>query len=210
MKLSFQSPTFKEWGQPDGNDTMHSSGMKKAMCRIAVLLAGLVLLAGSAATSAQEKDNEINGKVPEYPTVCLDSELHGEKSWVKGDGLFIQVEPGNRAPGTRSPVHTHPNGGATCVIQGQMTLILEGDKDQTFYGDIWNGLVQCYPMPAPVNKHDENKMTALNTGKKVALIIDIFPVPETDNKKPMAFKPLCVLQNKDLGCYKTGSGCPEK
>lgn len=181
--------------------------MKKTLRRMPALSASLALLVGLTAANAFGNDNEINGKVPEAPTKCLVAEGAGSKSWVRGDGVYILIEPGHRAPGTRSPVHTHPHSGATCVIQGEMTLTLEGHEDQTFTGDIAKGEVNCYPMPAPVSGGDENKMSATNTGSGPALIIDIFPVPEGDDWE--SFKPMCVLQNEGLDstCYTTGSGC---
>ena len=209
MKISFQNPTLEEWGQSEGNDTMHTSGIKNQMCRMAVLLSGLVILFGSAATSAQEpENNKINGKVPKAPTKCL-VETGVEPFSYKLHRRIFKIEPGLRAPGTRSPVHVHPNSGATCVINGEMTLILQGKENKTFKGDISQGLVSCYPMPAPTNS-DINKMSAVNTGTDPAHIIDIFPVPKGVDWK--TFNAMCVIQNEglDAACYKTGAGCPIK
>jgi len=205
MKLS-----FKVWGQSYGHDTMQASYMKRAMGRIAVLLTSIFLLAGPTSASAQDDNanNIINDKVPVAPTACLEENKLMPTSLDLGEGGMLLVEPGYRAEKTRSPVHTHPFGGATCVLEGQMTLILEGKEDATFHGDISNGLVECYPMPKP-NGTDNNKMSAVNNGSESALIIDIFPVPEGET--PKEFMPMCVLQDKGLpdnpSCYKTGAGC---
>jgi hypothetical protein len=210
MKVSFKIPSFKVWGQSYGHDTMQASYMKRAMCRIAVFLTSIFLLAGPTSASAQDdnKNNEINGKVPEAPTECLLPGSPGPEYFDLGNGDMLLVEPGNRAVGTRSPVHTHPDSGATCVLRGEMTLILEGDKNKTFRGDISKGHVECYPMPAP-DDNDDNKMSAVNTGSVSALIIDIFPVPK--GIEPAKFMPMCVLQNKGLPssprCYEIGAGC---
>lgn len=205
MERIFQSPSFTEWGQSGGNGSMQTSGMKKAKCILAILLAGVVLLAGSAGARAQDGDpNEINGEVPSAPTEHLVKEDAGKMSFVSNSGNFIQIEPGHRTAGTRSPVHTHPNSGVTCVLQGEMTLILEGVSDETFYGDISQGEVNCYKMPAPDGDH-VNKMSAENTGTIPALIIDIFPVPAGQDWE--VFQPLCVIQTVDTDGYTTGAGC---
>ncbi len=137
--------------------------------------------------------------------------FRSDKDIELDDGKIILVEPGKRAIGSRSPVHTQPNSGATCVLRREMTLILEGTENQTFRGNIAMGIVKYYPMPAP-DGINEYKMSAVNTGSIPALIIDIFPVPEDTN--PMDFKPMCVLQSKGLpddpACYVTGSGCTVK
>jgi len=204
MKHSFINPTFKKSGQPDGSDTMHTGVIKKAVCRMPILLASLVFLAGSAATSAQANDNKINGEVPAAPTKCLNNERHVIMHFNNFNGEYVRIEPGIREAGTRSPVHEHPYSGSTCVLQGKMTLTLEGQQDQTFQGDLATGLVECYPMPAP-DSSDVNKMAATNTGSGNALIIDIFTVPT--GKEPEDFKPMCVLQTGNPSCYTTGSGC---
>ena len=40
------------------------------------------------------------------------------------NGMEIEVEKTTRASKTRSPVHNHPYGGVTCVLEGEMTLYL--------------------------------------------------------------------------------------
>ncbi len=120
------------------------------------------------------------------------------------NGKYVKIEPGVRAPNTRSPVHTHPYGGSTCVVQGELTLALGGEEDQTFRGNLASGVVECHPMPAP-NDSDQNKMAATNTGKNAALIINLFTVP--NGKNPKTFKPMCVLQTGNPASYTTGSDC---
>ena len=175
--------------------------MKKISPKTAVLL---VLLAVPAATSAQENDDKINGKMPAAPTECLVDADIDIMDFGNFNGEYVRIEPGVRAPNTRSPVHTHRYGGSTCVLQGELTLALEGEEDRTFRGNLASGVVECYPMPAP-NGSDQNKMAATNTGKTAALIIDIFTVP--NGRNPKTFQPMCVLQTGNPACYVTGSGC---
>lgn len=195
--------------------------------KITVLILMAVFLSGCSALqesdtlegthhsiSCPPNDNQVNCKVPPAPTECLLPGSPEAEHIEFSNGDVILVEPGVRAAGTRSPVHTHPNTGATCVLQGEMTLTLEGEEDQTFYGNLLSltsgkpGTVECYPMPAP-SMHNEHKMSATNTGTTPAYIVDLFPVPKGDDWK--TFKPLCVLQNEGLptdpACYTTGDGC---
>lgn len=170
---------------------------------ISIILTALGL---QIAPTAKANNNEINGRIPKAPTECLaESDIEIMK-FNNFNGEFVRIETGVRLPGTRSPVHTHPYGGSTCVIQGEMTLTLEGHSDQTFRGNLQTGSVQCYPMPPPQPGH-ENKMAATNTGKTPALIIDIFTVPNGAN--PKMFHPMCVLQTGNPSCYITGAGCDQ-
>ena len=71
-----------------------------------------------------------------------------------------------RAPGTRSPVHVHEHGGTTCLMQGEMTLYLEGAKPQRAVAG------ECYYMPGG------RAMSGLNAGAADAVMYDSFVIPK--------------------------------
>ena len=71
-----------------------------------------------------------------------------------------------RAPGTRSPVHVHELGGTTCLMQGEMTLYLEGAKPQRAVAG------ECYYMPGG------RAMSGLNSGTADAIMFDSFALPK--------------------------------
>lgn len=66
----------------------------------------------------------------------------------------------------RAPIHTHPVGGAACVLQGEETLYIENESP------IRVTAPGCYYMPA--NK----RMTAYNSGNIVNMTYDIFKGPK--------------------------------
>lgn len=83
-----------------------------------------------------------------------------------GLGHETQIHRTVRAPGTRAPIHFHDAGGATCVIEGEMTLYLPDTEPQrAVAGD-------CYYMPPG------EPMSGVNTGTVDAVLLDIFTVPE--------------------------------
>jgi quercetin dioxygenase-like cupin family protein len=83
-----------------------------------------------------------------------------------GLGHETQIHRTVRAPGTRAPIHFHDAGGATCVIEGEMTLYLPGAEPQrAVAGD-------CYYMPPG------KPMSGVNSGTVDAVLLDIFTVPE--------------------------------
>src|SRR5690606_38274572 len=82
------------------------------------------------------------------------------------EGRQVIVARTTRAPGTRTPLHLHEFGGTTCVLEGEMTLYLEGSTPQKAVAG------QCYYMPAA------KAMAGVNTGTTNAVMLDIFKVPE--------------------------------
>jgi quercetin dioxygenase-like cupin family protein len=71
--------------------------------------------------------------------------------------------------GTRTPIHRHDHSGVTCVLEGEMTLFLEGSAPQRAQaGD-------CYNMPAGLH------MVGANLGTVDAVMHDIFTVPKGDD-----------------------------
>lgn len=105
----------------------------------------------------------VNGAVPPgEPTAVTKSETLLD---AYDDSLEHLVFRDTRPPGTRSPIHEHPYGGTTCVLEGQMTLYLEG----------WDPQVadpgECYWMPPGL------PMAGASTGDVDAVMIDTFAVP---------------------------------
>ena len=70
-----------------------------------------------------------------------------------------------RAPGTRAPIHIHGYGGTTCVLEGEMTLLMEGGKPALAKAGT------CYYMPPGI------PMSGFNTGSVDAVMLDMFVVP---------------------------------
>ena len=71
-----------------------------------------------------------------------------------------------RAPGTRAPVHVHEQGGTTCLMQGEMTLYLEGAKPHRAVAG------ECYYMPGG------RAMSGFNSGAIDAIMFDSFVLPK--------------------------------
>lgn len=82
-----------------------------------------------------------------------------------GQGNQVIVARTTRAAGTRTPLHLHEYGGTTCVLEGEMTLYLEGSTPQKAVAG------QCYYMPAG------KAMAGVNTGTVDAVMLDTFKVP---------------------------------
>lgn len=154
-------------GMPGGSAL--NSG--KTIGKVAVL--SLLILSGCAAredspTLVQHEGH--NGiadldpsTLPMQATSALESTviLRGRD----GRGNETIVHRTIRAPGTRAPVHYHDNGGTTCVLEGEMTLYLNGEEpDRAVAGD-------CYYMPPDV------QMSGVNSGSQNAVLLDIFTVP---------------------------------
>ncbi len=81
----------------------------------------------------------------------------------QGNEVFIMRT--TRAPGTRSPIHLHDYGGTTCVLEGEMTLFMEGAAPQTVKAG------GCYYMPPG------HAMSGSNQGSGDAVMLDSFKVP---------------------------------
>lgn len=77
-----------------------------------------------------------------------------------------------RPPGTRAPIHTHPYGGSTCVIQGETTMRIEGRP-----GAVTHRAGTCFYMPpGPV-------MANFNSGTIPFITLDTFILKK--GQKPM-------------------------
>ncbi len=107
---------------------------------------------------------EINGAVPpETATYAARSVVIQESPTQSGE--ITSISRTTRLPGTRAPIHMHPYGGTTCVLEGEMTLYLEGARPARAPAG------SCYFMPPG------RAMTGVNTGAGTAVMLDIFTAP---------------------------------
>jgi len=119
-----------------------------------------------------ERSNKINGQeLPMTPSKSMFETrlLTVDQLDAKGKptGMVLVSSRTVRQEGTRSPIHVHPFGGQTCVISGEMTLYLEGEKVNKVAGP-----GECYWMPAG------RRMSGVNTSKSATIMIDTFVVPK--------------------------------
>ena len=115
--------------------------------------------------SGHDHVTELNGEVPPgEATFAKDQETVLDASDGRGHESIVHRTV--RAPGTRAPIHIHGYGGTTCVIEGEMTLLMEGAEPNTVPAG------GCYYMPPDVH------MSGFNTGDVDAVMLDIFVVPE--------------------------------
>jgi len=121
-----------------------------------------------AAHSQVEHVTEIDGR-----------ELPGEATYAKAQSTMIESSDGEghttvvhrtvRAPGTRAPIHTHDHAGSTCVLEGEMTLLLEGSEPAVAPAGT------CYYMPPG------KLMSGYNSGTTDAVMLDSFVVPDGED-----------------------------
>ena len=110
----------------------------------------------------------INGSVPPLTaTSAMKSEVANDRFLQVGDGyarrtLIIKT---TRAPGTRAPIHEHEFSGTTTVVQGEMTLFMDGHEPMRAVAG------NSYFMPPG------HKMTGVNTGDQVAVMYDSYVLP---------------------------------
>lgn len=107
----------------------------------------------------------VNGEMP--PGVATFAKAQSDA--IRADdahGHIVLTHLTVRAPGTRSPVHVHEQGGTTCLMQGEMTLYLEGAKPHRAVAG------ECYYMPGG------RAMSGLNSGTGDATMFDSFALPE--------------------------------
>jgi len=86
---------------------------------------------------------------------------------VKQNGRVTTVFLATREPGTRTAIHSHDDAGVTCIVQGEMTLYMEG------VSPIRKQAGDCYYMPSGV------RMIGVNSGKFVAKFYDFFNYKDT-------------------------------
>ena len=85
---------------------------------------------------------------------------------IKQNGRLTLVLFSDREPGTRTAIHMHDDAGVTCIVQGEMTLYMEG------VSPIRKQAGDCYYMPSGV------RMIGVNSGKVVAKFYDFFNFKE--------------------------------
>lgn len=119
----------------------------------------LLLFIQSSVNAATLEDLIKQGAIPPLPKRTLAKILINR---TEDNGRVTAVLFSERAPMTRSAIHAHDHGGVTCLIQGEMTLFVEG-RDP-----IVREAGECYYMPPGVH------MTGVNTGKEVAKFFDYF------------------------------------
>jgi quercetin dioxygenase-like cupin family protein len=106
----------------------------------------------------------INGKeLPSNATIVINSETLIDTKDESGHQIFVFKD--TRSPDTRAPIHIHPYGGFTCVLEGEMTLYMEGSDPSTVTKE------GCYYMPA------NTIMSGINSGDTDAIMLDSFEVP---------------------------------
>lgn len=141
---------------------------------IAILLATLASV-GTAQTQLPNPNvpppsNLINNKpVPGKPTLAMDQTEVLRVAKANGSAYTLITHLTIRARGTRAPIHIHPYGGQTCVVQGEMTLYMDGVEPARKQAG------ECYWMPAGP------RMSGVNTGKGDAVMFDTFLVPTEDD-----------------------------
>ena len=81
---------------------------------------------------------------------------------AKQNGRVTLVLFSDREPGTRTAIHMHDDAGVTCIVQGEMSLYMEG------VSPIRKQAGDCYYMPSGV------RMIGVNSGKTVAKFYDFF------------------------------------
>lgn len=131
------------------------------------LLANLLLVGAPALAHEHGEaaaDSRINGSVPPGRISRSSGETQLSRG-LDGKGNEMLVMRTTRAPGTRTPVHEHEHGGTTCVLEGEMTLFLQGSAPSRAVAGT------CYYMPAG------HHMVGANTGNVDAVMLDTFLVP---------------------------------
>lgn len=88
---------------------------------------------------------------------------------AEGSRFKYQVEKTTRLPNTRAVIHTHDYTGVTCLMAGEMTLLLD------LVDPITVRAPNCYWMPA------YRYMSGMNTGDETALMFDMFILPIDDS-----------------------------
>jgi len=151
--------------------------IQRGLSRTAISLALIVALAacGNDDASNGGSDNDhgdhtfsdvttINGAAPPG-NVSKTMESSPMISSFDTFGNEIHVVRSVRPFGTRSPIHVHAHGGITCVVEGEMTLYMEGAEPQRAPAG------ECYYMPP------NTPMSGVNTGRTDVVMHDIFMIP---------------------------------
>ncbi|MFN8125090.1 MAG: hypothetical protein U0R64_01060 [Candidatus Nanopelagicales bacterium] len=123
---------------------------------------------GASPSHSHITASTVNGMVPPgRPAKVIKSVLVSDTD--NGDGTHTVVFRDSRAAGTRTPIHTHPYSGKTCLLKGQMTLYLEGADPSTARKG------ECYDMPSGL------VMSGSNQGRRTAVFTDTFTIPQGES-----------------------------
>ena len=138
--------------------------MKKILTCIFTLL---VPLCGYTESAVQPSElvTELNGSVPPEKIARSLKQVRLLRS-PDGKGNQVIVEQTTRAAKTRTPIHMHDHGGITCVIEGEMTLYMEGVEPKRAQAG------ECYYMP------EGRMMAGVNSGSLPAVMHDTFILPK--------------------------------
>jgi quercetin dioxygenase-like cupin family protein len=109
----------------------------------------------------------INGVIPPLVAASSKSVVVNDHLLETGDGYTRRalVIKTYRAPGTRTPIHQHEFSGTTTLLQGEMTLYMEGHEPVRAVAG------QSYFMPPGHN------MTGVNTGDQEVVMFDSYVIP---------------------------------
>lgn len=152
--------------------------MARTLVLGSVVVASVLSIAacGVGASSTSDVEQEagafaptvmINGeKLPGEPTLTRSSD---EILSLDRQGNVVRIYRDTREPGTRSPIHVHPYGGWTCIIEGQAVFYLEGSDP------ISAGPGDCFDMPALA------AMSNYNPGPGRTTMLDSFISPPGGN-----------------------------
>ena len=153
----------------DGSNFIKSSSGDRAnMTLTERTLLGVIVDDPSPAEDHPACVSTINGEIPPLTaTTAKKSEVANDRVMLTGDGYARRalVIKTTRAPGTRAPIHEHEYSGTTTVVQGEMTLYMEGHEPMKAVAG------QSYFMPPG------HKMTGVNTGEMEAIMYDSYVLP---------------------------------
>lgn len=141
--------------------------MSRIFCILVVLMA-MPLFPVHAALSAESHSHAavrtLNGQeLPVGMRKLQDVKMMLNATDTTGNRVYVTM--GTRKAGTRAAIHTHPFGGHTCVLSGEITAYIEGQEPSK------QAAGSCYLMPPNV------PMAAVNLGREDAVLIDTFILP---------------------------------
>jgi quercetin dioxygenase-like cupin family protein len=152
----------------DGSSIKSRSGKPADLTLPEVRLKHVVVNDPSPAQDICRYSTSINGELPPLlATFAKSSEIASDVIMTAGEGLARRalVIKTTRAPGTRAPIHEHEFSGTTTVVQGEMTLFMEGHPPvRAVQGE-------SYFMPPG------HKMTGVNTGPGDAILFHSYILP---------------------------------
>lgn len=143
-----------------------------AMLRVFAILCALLAIAGPSAADSHDHNMAfgsldvmaINGQ-PVPGKILPLQDVSTLLDTITTTGQHLRVTRGTRKAGTRMAIHVHEHDGFTCVLQGEITIFIEGREPAKYAAGT------CYHMPANIF------MAAANLGHEDAILTDNFIVP---------------------------------